>query len=958
MFDCNQVSCRDVTTFTLILWIIYTFPAHNKILKQGDIKMLKIVSAASLIFISFVVWSHAEHDKPRYVSTTGVDEGRCDKVETPCKTIGFAAAQSNKGDIVYVAAGNYYLTDVADIFYLTGSLITVKGGYSPTDKYKSQSVTKNPTYIHGIPAEYHQALSDKGFNPIADIKAMSEEKRVALDAKISAVKALSLSQKDMACVDNMAGDFQCNNMDLVAHVPLTAMSSRPGAGNDVWGHVDLNTDTEYALIGVRNGVAVFDLSDPSNPIEVGTVSGVFASWRDIKVYQYYDKANVRWAAYAYVSTDGADGGVAIIDLNDLPESVSLVKTDRSNARAHNVYISNVDYTTGVPINDYVSRLHVMGSPSYGGAHRSYSLANPENISSAYVPLDKSRSDYTHDGTSMVVTDERAQEQCNQASNLCDVFVDFNENEMRLWDQTVPSNTTELGSATYQGAQYVHSGWWSEDKKYIFLHDEQDELYNGINTTLYVFDVQDLTQPTYSGSWVGNTRAIDHNGYVRGNRYYMSNYEKGITILDITNPTTPVEVGNFDTFPVSNNNSFNGAWGVYPFLPSGLILASDINSGLYILTDNTRDVAAGKIQLTESSYAAEEGNAVTFVVERVDGATGAVSVDYETLQLSADGDDFTASTGTLTWADGDTSNKEIDVLVALDTDDDEFKERFKLKLYNVTGGVTLGQNKSAYGVIAGKGNYGQVRFNEEEVTAFEGVTDAQGNNQLSFSLTRSVSDTGAISVTVGVAPTTSANATNELTFINDTVSWADGELGSKTITVAVNNDDEAESLEQVILSITSATPSDASFVSEVLINLYDDDSNIAPSFTASGASETLYSNYSLSSRISNVTDDASFPLTYLWEVTAGPDGATITDADSATPIFNATAVGTYTVQVTVSDIFNASTSAEFDLVLEAPPVIVIKSDDTSSSGSSMSYLLLSLSLLLLVLRRTRKELIKH
>ena len=69
---------------------------------------------------------------------------------------------------------------------------------------------------------------------------------------------------------------------------------------------------------------------------------------------------------------------------------------------------------------------------------------------------------------------------------------------------------------------------------------------------------------------------------------MSNYERGLTILDITDPATPTEAGYFDTYTPSDNASFNGAWGVYPFLPSGNILVSDINSGLYVLSFSGRN----------------------------------------------------------------------------------------------------------------------------------------------------------------------------------------------------------------------------------------------------------------------------------------------------------------------------------------------------------------------------------
>ena len=208
--------------------------------------------------------------------------------------------------------------------------------------------------------------------------------------------------------------------------------------------------------------------------------------------------------------------------------------------------------------------------------------------------------------------------------------------MKLWNITDASATTLLGTGEYNDVsksnQYVHSGWGTEDKQHIFLHDEFDEKDGGLNSTVRIFSIADLNNPTQVGQWTGPTRAIDHNGFVRGNRYYMSNYERGLTVLDITDPANPVTIGFFDTYTPSNNPGFNGAWGTYPFLPSGNILVSDIGSGLYILKDRTQESSQGKITFSDNAINANQGETLTVNVQRSNASAPdqAISVAYQLL----------------------------------------------------------------------------------------------------------------------------------------------------------------------------------------------------------------------------------------------------------------------------------------------------------------------------------------
>ena len=85
-------------------------------------------------------------------------------------------------------------------------------------------------------------------------------------------------------------------------------------------------------------------------------------------------------------------------------------------------------------------------------------------------------------------------------------------------------------------------------------------------------------------------AIPHNTYVLRDSMitgtntdwvHTSYYTMGTTIVDAAKPDNLVEVAHFDTSPLTGNG-FQGAWGVYPFLPSGNVLVSDMELGLFVL----------------------------------------------------------------------------------------------------------------------------------------------------------------------------------------------------------------------------------------------------------------------------------------------------------------------------------------------------------------------------------------
>ncbi|TDQ44617.1 choice-of-anchor B family protein [Permianibacter aggregans] len=652
--------------------------------------MSKLPSLAALMagLISAGVWAHSGGHPIRFVAENGKDVGECAKPSTPCKTIAYAANQSGKGDSIRVAAGHYPVSE-QDIFFLLSDMVPVRGGYTTTDQFKQAQPGQHISTIAGVPHEYREALANRGFRLLQDEKGPAIKLSIATQKQLDIYSAnTSKPEGPASCVSGMANNYPCHNVDLIYHIPLAEMSSRPNAANDIWGFQSLNDQREYILIGLQNGTAVFDVTNPQAPREVGTITGMSSVWRDVKVYQYSD--NDQYKAYAYVTTE-ASQGMHVIDLSQLPNQISLVATLNDFASAHNVYLANTDYSTGVALPGVQPYLIISGSNNGNGSWRLYGLSNP--VAPNLLGSAPAGAGYIHDASSLVIDDARTS-QCVNNHNPCELLLDFNENTVDIYDVTEKNAPALLSSTPYPDNGYTHSGWWTADKQHIIVHDELDERNRGLNTTFRTLNIANLRAPSLVGTLTGPTAAIDHNGFNRGNRYFVSNYRRGLVILDSSAPANLSEVGYFDTFasPAENSPQFNGAWGTYPYLPSGTIAVSDIEFGLFLLKDNTGSAnpSAGVLRFSGSSASAlENAGNVTLTVSRRSGSTGAVSVNYQSIDVSATaGSDYQAASGTLNWAEGDTGDKTITLNIT-DDSTDENDEVFTVELRNIQGGALIG-----------------------------------------------------------------------------------------------------------------------------------------------------------------------------------------------------------------------------------------------------------------------------
>lgn len=367
-----------------------------------------------------------------------------------------------------------------------------------------------------------------------------------------------------ACENGMAGAYPCNDYDLMAYLSLSGMFGN--SGNDSWGWTDPTTNKEYVLMGLDNGTAFIDITDTENIVYLGklpTATGN-SSWRDIKVYQ----------DHAFIVSEASGHGMQVFDLTRLrnvanaPESFSADAHYTGFGSAHNIVINE---TTG-----YAYPVGTNRNGTFKGGPLFINIQNPTN------PIDEggfSEGGYSHDA--QVVTYNGPDS--DYAGK--EILIGSNENEIVIANVTDKSAPTNISTVSYSNIGYTHQGWFTEDQRYFIVGDETDEL-NGLvaNTRMLIFDLLDLDNPVLLSTYNGPTEASDHNGYVKGNTFYLANYRAGVRMHDISNigSGTMTEIGFFDTYPANDGASTSGLWNVYPFFSSGNIVLSDIEKGLFII----------------------------------------------------------------------------------------------------------------------------------------------------------------------------------------------------------------------------------------------------------------------------------------------------------------------------------------------------------------------------------------
>ncbi len=350
-----------------------------------------------------------------------------------------------------------------------------------------------------------------------------------------------------------APPFTSLNVTLASWLPLAEFGANHTSGADCWGYTS-PSGREYALIGLSHGTGFVEISNPDNAQVIEVLPSPVSLWRDVKTY----------GDRAYAVSEGG-GGIQIFDLSQIDSGVvvqSGTVDDVPPNKTHNVAINE---TSGF--------LYRCGGSGQG--LRIYSLATPDTP----VFVNSWSFRYVHDA--QIVTYTSGPYAGREIAFLCAGFNNGNtQTGLTILDVTDKNNILELTHFFYSTPAYSHQGWLSPDRTRFYLNDELDEQFQSTTTTTRVVNVEDLSQPVEEASFTNGNSAIDHNLYTKDDFIYAANYRSGLRIYR-NNAGTLSEIAFFDTYPTDDQANFNGLWSSYPYFPSGTIIGSDLERGLFV-----------------------------------------------------------------------------------------------------------------------------------------------------------------------------------------------------------------------------------------------------------------------------------------------------------------------------------------------------------------------------------------
>ncbi|HOY05561.1 MAG TPA: choice-of-anchor B family protein [Saprospiraceae bacterium] len=314
--------------------------------------------------------------------------------------------------------------------------------------------------------------------------------------------------------------------------PIGHLSYAPLSLAGCWHHVDQNGG-EWALVGTSAGLSIVDLSDPTNPVQRFAVPGPTSNWRELRT----------WNGYAYVGSEGDSSGITIVNLHNLPDSITWRVW-----RGDGAFEGQLRRSHTVQTKD--GYLYVFGGGNVTSGAIIASLTDPWNP----VIVGRYLDNYVHDG--FIRGDTLW---TSEIYNGWFGVVDISDRSNPVLLATHPTPTL-----------FNHNSELSPDGKTLFTTDEKP------NAPLAAFDVSDLENISLIDTYRPGRIPVGevHNVRVKGNFLVNPSYRGQLTIVDATYPDNLIETA-WDSL----GNSL--VWDADPYLPSGLLFATAKSEGLFV-----------------------------------------------------------------------------------------------------------------------------------------------------------------------------------------------------------------------------------------------------------------------------------------------------------------------------------------------------------------------------------------
>ena len=382
--------------------------------------------------------------------------------------------------------------------------------------------------------------------------------------------------------EGQVGPFDCSEVELLAYIPPSLLRAGDRArgvrANDNWGWTDPVTGREYALVGRNDGTSFVDITDPTNPVLVGDLPKPWGTppsqlWRDIKTYR----------DHAFVVADGAgEHGMQVLDLTRLRD---ISPDEMPVLFEPDVHYTRIGSSHNIAINEETGIAYTIGGggagDTCGGGLHMINVDDPKNPE--FVGCAPTGG--THDTQCVIY---RGPDEDYRGRELC-----FNSNgrNFQIQDVTDKDNPVVVANPSSPNPAYIHQGWLTDDHRYFFQDDESDVIRGNAETTrTLIWDVSDIEDPVLVREFMGSMPASAHNLYIRDDLMYQANYLYGLHVLDISDPENPREVAYFDTAPYKEGPGFGGAWSNYPYFPSGTVIVTSMQEGLFVLKKRVRPIS--------------------------------------------------------------------------------------------------------------------------------------------------------------------------------------------------------------------------------------------------------------------------------------------------------------------------------------------------------------------------------